>query len=194
VADSTEHETNRVTSGRRARLAAWGHRVGGVPALYATGWADACAALVEGGWPTAARAVLAVLLPPNDVNAAGRVLLGGIPTEPDELCSQELATELESLLAPTGELPSWAAIGVQIDDEVIFARPTLDLGDVEAADARQWPPVTIAAYQATDTAPVVLLEVGASAPPIYLEPAQARRVSTALLDAAAVVEEARSGQ
>jgi len=68
------------------------------------------------------------------------------------------------------------------------------LGDVEAADARQWPPVTIAAYQATDTAPVVLLEVGASAPPIYLEPAQARRVSTALLDAAAVVEEARSGQ
>ncbi len=41
--------------------------------------------LIEDGWPTATRGVLAHLLPPADVDRAGRVLLGGIPPEPDEL-------------------------------------------------------------------------------------------------------------
>lgn len=192
MADSTEHESKRVTSGRRALLATWGDRVSGVPALYATGWADACAALVDGGWPTAARTVLAVLLPPADVDAAGRVLLGGIPPEPDDVAGRQLAADLEDLLLPASELPDWATIGVQVNDELIYARTTLDLDAAETESARQWREVTVAAYQTADAAPVVLLEVGASAPPVHLEPDQARRLSTALNDAAAVVDYARN--
>ena len=192
MADSTEHGTNRVTSGRRALIAAWGQRASGLPALYAAGWADACAALIEDGWPTATRSVLAHLLPPADVDRAGRVLLGGIPPEPDELALRQLAAaELEDLLSPTDELPDWATVGVQLADEVIFARPTLDLDEAETADVRQWPPVTVAAYQEAETAAVVLLEVGTSAPPVRLEPDQARRISSALLDAAVIVDEVR---
>ena len=191
MADSTEHGTNRVTSGRRALIAAWGQRASGLPALYAAGWADACAALIEDGWPTATRSVLAHLLPPADVDRAGRVLLGGIPPEPDELARLQLAAQLEDLLAPTNQLPDWASVGVQLADEVIFAQPTLDLDEAEAADVRRWPPVTVAAYQEAETAAVVLLEVGASAPPVRLEPDQARRISSALLDAAVIVDEVR---
>jgi hypothetical protein len=191
VADSTEHGTHRVTSGRRALIAAWGQRASGLPALYAAGWADACAALIEDGWPTATRSVLTHLLPPADVDRAGRVLFGGIPPEPDELARRQLAGEFEDLLAPADELPDWASVGVQLADEVIFARPTLDLDEAEAADVRQWPPVTVAAYQEAETAAVVLLEVGASAPPVRLEPDQARRISSALLDAAVIVAEVR---
>jgi hypothetical protein len=147
--------------------------------------------LIEDGWPTATRSVLGQLLPPADVDRAGRVLLGGIPPEPTELARHQLAAELEDLLAPADELPGWATVGVRLDDEVIFARPTLDLDEAEVADVRQWPPVTVAAYQEVETAAVILLEVGASAPPVRLEPSQARRISTALLDAAAIVDEVR---
>lgn len=162
-----------------------------MPALYAAGWADACAALIEDGWPTATRSVLAHLLPPADVDRAGRILLGGIPPEPEELARRQLAAELEDLLAPADQLPDWASIGVQLPEEVIFARPTLDLDEAEAANIRQWPPVTVAAYQEAETAAVILLEVGASAPPARLEPDQARRISSALLDAAVIVDEVR---
>jgi hypothetical protein len=61
---------------------------------------------------------------------------------------------------PAGELPGWATVGVQLGDEVIFARPTLDLDAAVAADALQWPPVTVAAYQTAGGPPVVLVEVG----------------------------------
>jgi hypothetical protein len=148
-------------------------------------------ALIEDGWPTATRSVLAHLLPPADVDRTGRILLGGIPPEPEEPARQQFAAALEDLLAPADELPVWASVGVQLADEVIFARPTLDLDEAEATDVRQWPPVTVAAYQEAETAAVVLLEVGASAPPVRLDPGQARRISTALLDAAAIVDEAR---
>jgi hypothetical protein len=162
-----------------------------MPALYAAGWADACAALIEGGWPTATRSVLAHLLPPADVDRAGRVLFGGIALEPDDLARRQLAAELEDLLAPADQLPDWATVGVQLGDEVIFARHTLDLDEAEAADVRQWPPVTVAAYQEAETAAVILLEVGASAPPVRLEPDQARSISSALLNAAVIVDEVR---
>ena len=192
MADSTENGTNRVTSGRRALVAAWVRQATNLPALYAAAWADACAALVEDGWPTASRSLLARQLEPADVDRAGRALLGGIPPEPDELTRRRLAHALHELAAPAGDLPRWATVGVQVGDEVIFARPTLDLDAVEAADARQWPPVTVAAYQTAGGPPVVLVEVGASAPPTRFEPGQARRLSTALLDAADVVDSTRA--
>jgi hypothetical protein len=193
VADSTENGINRVTSGRRALIAAWVRQTTDLPALYAAAWADACAALVEDGWPTASRSLLARQLDPADVDRAGRVLLGGIPPEPDELTRRRLAHALPELAAPAGGLPRWATVGVQLGDEVIIARPTLDLDAAEAADARQWPPVTVAAYQTAGGPPLVLVEVGASAPPTRFEPGQARRLSTALLDAADVVDSIRGG-
>lgn len=84
-------------------------------------------------------------------------------------------------------------MGVQLGDEVVFARPTLDLDAVEAADARQWPPVTTAAYQTAGAPAIVLVEVGASAPPTRFEPQQARHLSAALADAADVVDSVRAG-
>jgi hypothetical protein len=193
VADSTENGINRVTSGRRALIAAWVRQATNLPALYAAAWADACAALVEDGWPTASRSLLARQLDPADVDRAGRTLLGGIPPELDELTRRRLAHALPELAAPVGGLPRWATVGVQLGDEVIFARPTLDLDEADPADGRQWPPVTVAAYQTAGRLPVVLVEVGASAPPTRFEPGQARRLSTALLDAADVVDSTRAG-
>jgi len=193
VADSTQHETNRVTSGRRALIAAWVRQATDLPTLYAVAWADACAALVEDGWPTASRSLLARLLDPADVDRAGRVLLGGLPPTPDELTRRRLTHALPELAAPAGGLPAWATVGVQLGEEVIFARPTLDLDAAESADARQWPPVTIAAYQTAGQPPWVLVEVGAAGPPTRFEPRQARRLSAALLDAADVVDSVRVG-
>jgi hypothetical protein len=51
VADSTENGINRVTSGRRALIAAWVRQATNLPTLYAAAWADACAALVEDNVP-----------------------------------------------------------------------------------------------------------------------------------------------
>ena len=65
------------------------------------------------------------------------MLLRGIPPKPDELGRVQLAAELEDLLAPADELPDWASVGVQLDDEVIFARPTLNSDEAGAADVRQ---------------------------------------------------------
>ena len=194
MADSTENGTNRVTSGRRALIAAWVRQATGLPALYAAAWADACAALVEDGWPTASRSLLARQLDPADVDRAGRAVLGGIPPTPDELTRRRLAHALPELAAPVGELPGWATVGVQLGEEVVFARPTLDLDVAEAADARQWPPVTVAAYQTAGEPVCVLVEVGASGPPTRFEPRQARRLSTALLDAAELVDSVRGGR
>ena len=193
MADSTDNGTSRVTSGRRALVAAWVRQTTKLPALYAAAWADACAALVEDGWPTAARSLLARQLDPADVDRAGRALLGGIPPTPDELTRRRLRHASPELAAPAGGLPDWATVSVQLGDEVVFARPTLDLDAVEAADARQWPPVTVAAYQVAGGPACVVVEVGASAPPTRFEPGQARRLSTALLDAADVVDSIQAG-
>jgi hypothetical protein len=113
---------------------------------------------------------------------------------PDELTRRRLAHALPELAAPAGELPQWATVGVQLGHEVVFARPTLDLVAAEAADARQWPPVTVAAYKTDGRPACVLVEVGASASPTRFEPRQARRLSTALLDAAEVVDSIRASR
>lgn len=181
----------RVTSGRRALVAAWVRTKTHLPVLYSIAWADACAALVEDGWSTASRALLARVLDPSTVDQAARVLLGGAPPMPDDLTLRRLARAVPDLRAPTGVMPPWATVGVQLGDEIVYARPTLDLDAVEAADARQWPPVTVAAYQSGDEPVCVLVEVGSGGPPTRFEPGQARRLSTALLDAAVVVEAAR---
>jgi transcriptional regulator with XRE-family HTH domain len=70
-------------------------------------------------------------------------------------------------------------VGVQLGEEAVFARPTLDLDAAEASDARQWPPVTVAAYQTVGEPVCVLVEVGASGPPTRFEPRQARPVDSA---------------
>ena len=125
VADSTEHETNRVTSGRRALIAAWMRQATDLPTLYAVAWADACAALVEDGWPTASRSLLARLLDPTDVDRAGRVLLGGLPPAPAEMTRRRLTHALPELAARR-----WSSA---LGDS---RRTTRRRGDLRAADAR----------------------------------------------------------
>ncbi len=189
MANSTEHQFTQVTSGRRALVAAYVRGASHLPVLYSVAWADACAALVESGWSNASRALLAWMLDPADVDQAARALLGGIPPTPDQL-GRRLTRGLSDLRSPAG-VPSWATVGVQLVDEVVCAHPTLDLDEAEATSARQWPPVTVAAYQSGTDPVCVLVEVGAGGPPTRFVPSQARRLSAALLDAAAIVESAR---
>lgn len=187
MADSTEHQFTQVTSGRRALVAAYVRGATRLPVLYSVAWADACAALVESGWSNASRSLLAWMLDPAAVDQAARVLSGGIPPTPSQLSRRGAPS---SSRGPV-DVPLWATVGVQLVDEVVYAHPTLDLDEVEATSARRWPPVTVAAYQSGPDPVCVLVEVGAGGPPTRLVPSQARRLSTSLLDAAAIAEGAR---
>jgi hypothetical protein len=182
VADSTEHKFAQVTSGRRALVATYVRSSTRLPALYSMAWADACGALVESGWSNASRSLLAWVLDPAAVDQAARVLSGGIPPTQRRAPSPRRGPV---------DVPSWATVGVQLVDETVYAHPTLDLDEAEAASTRQWPPVTVAAYQSGSDPVCVLVEVGAAGPPTRLVPSQARQLSTALLDAAAIAEGAR---
>lgn len=189
MANPTEHEFRHITSGRRALVAAYVLEQHPLLPEYCFAWADACAALVESGWSTAARALLEWVLDPAKVDDAARTLLGGMPPAPADLTLRR-RRELYDL-RPADELPPWATLGVHLAGETTYAHPTLDLDDAEAADARQWPPVTVAAYQSGSAPVCVLVEVGPAGPPTRLTPGQARRLSTALLDAASIAEDAR---
>jgi hypothetical protein len=184
VANPTEREFRHITFGRRALVAAYVRERHPLLPEYCFAWADACAALVESGWSTAARALLEWVLDPAKVDEAARTLLGGMP--PADL-SYELRRTLYDF-RPVTDLPRWATIGVHLGGEFTYARPTLDMDE---ASARQWPPVTVAAYQ-TGTDPLcVLFEVGPAGPPTRFTADQARRLAAALGDAAAIVEDAR---
>ena len=65
MANSTEHQFTQVTSGRRALVAAYVRDATHLPALSCMAWADASAALVELGWSTACRSLLAWTLVPD---------------------------------------------------------------------------------------------------------------------------------
>jgi hypothetical protein len=69
----------------------------------------------------------------------------------------------------------------------VFGTETLDLG----GDPASWPPVTVAAFAVDDDPPDVLVEVSGSGTPTQIEPWQARRMATALLPAADLVDQAR---
>ena len=187
MANPTEHEFRHITSGRRALVAAYIRERHPLLPEYCFAWADACAALVESGWSTAARALLGWVLDPAKADDAARTLLGGMP--PADL-SRELRRVMYDF-RPVADLPPWATIGVHLSGEYTYARPTLDLDDDETPDARQWPPVTVAAYQSGPDPLCVLVEVGPAGPPTRFTPGQARRLSAALQDAATIVEGAR---
>ena len=189
MANSTEHSFRHITSGRRAVVAAYVRSATKLPPLYAFAWADASAALVESGWSTAPRSLLAWLLDPPLVDQAARVLLGGMPPAPADL-STRLRRELHDLRS-SADLPTWATLGVHLAGETIYARQTLDLDTAETADARQWPPVGVAAYRSGADPVCVLVEVGPGGPPTQFTADQARRLSTAVLEAASIVEAAR---
>ncbi len=157
------------------------------------GYADACANLVETGWPTAGRSLLTSVVAPADLDSAARLLLGGLPPEPDELSLRRLARVTSGRVFVLDELPPWATLGVQLVDERVYAHPVLNTGDGEAMDGERWPSMTVEAYQTDDTPPVVLIEMGASGSPISLEPNQARSVASALSTAADLVDAARAG-
>src|SRR6185437_13519001 len=103
VADSTERTFRHITSGRRAVVAAYVRSATQLPTLYASAWADASAALVESGWSTASRSLLAWLLDPPLVDQAARILLGGMPPAPADLATR-LRRELHDL-RPATDLP-----------------------------------------------------------------------------------------
>lgn len=187
MANSTEHQFRQVTSGRRALVAGYVRSSTRLPALYSMAWADACAALVESGWSNASRSLLAWVLDPAAVDQAARVLSGGIPPTPSQLDRRRVPSPWRGPV----DVPPWATVGVQLIDEIVYAHPTLDLDEAEATSARQWPPVTVAAYQSGTDPVCVLVEVGAGGPPTRFVPSQARRLSTALLDAATIAEGAR---
>lgn len=171
MANPTEHEFRYITSGRRALVAAYVRERHPLLPEYCFAWADAYAALVESGWSTAARALLEWVLDPAKADDAARTLLGGM--QPADL-SHELRRVMYDL-RPVADLLPWATIGMHLDGEYTYARPTLDLDDDETPDARQWPPVNVAVYQSGTDPLCVLVEVGPAGPPTPFTPDQARR-------------------
>ena len=94
---------------------------------------------------------------------------------------------------PPPARPWWAEYGTWMGPAgappPVFGTETLDLGGNPAA----WPPVTIAAFAFGNEPPTVLVEVSGSGTLTHVEPCQARRMATALLVAADLVDQARAG-
>jgi hypothetical protein len=192
--DSTQRPP-RVTSAQRAVTVLWLQRgTRDLDLTYLIAWADACAALVDAEHGAGARALLHHLTDDTTAEAAFAALAGGLFKAPDEVAlRRELhaAAEAPPILPPP--LPWWAEYGTWMGPDgtpPIYGTETLDLG----GDPDAWPPVTVAAYAVGDDPPTVLVEVSGSGTPTHLEPSQARRMATALLSAADVVEQARAGR
>jgi len=125
------------------------------------------------------------------VDQAARLLLGGIPPMSDELTRRRMARALPERHAPAGSMPFWATIAVQLGDEVVYAHPTPRPGRRRGAGC------SAVASRDRDGVPGsrgAHLRSGRGrrrriADPLRVAPA--RRLSAALLDAAAIVKAAQ---
>jgi hypothetical protein len=141
-----------------------------------------------------ASALLHHLVDETTTEAAFAALAGGLFKAPDEVAlRRELRAAADAPPIQPPPLPWWAEYGTSMGPDgappPIFGTETLDLGDDPAA----WPPVTVAAYSIGDDPPTVLVEVSGSGSPTHVEPWQARRMATALLVAADLVDQVRAG-
>ncbi len=192
--DSTQRPP-RVTSAQRAVTVLWLQRgTRDLDLTYLIAWADACAALLDAEHGAGGRALLHHLVDDTTAEAAFAALAGGLFKAPDEVAiRRELRAAAGAPPIQPPPLPWWAEYGTWMGPNgappPIVGTETLDLGGDPAA----WPPVTVAAYAVGDDPPTVLIEVSGSGIPTHIEPWQARRMATALLSAADLVEQARTG-
>lgn len=153
-------------------------------------WADALAVAVEDGQDDAPRVLLSRLVDEVTRERVRTALLGNL--RPSEAQLAERVTELfDSVVGiPADELPAWADAGIRSPLGLIsYSGHTLDLDAAEAEDGRPWPPVTVMAHQVVGAGVAVLLEVGPAGVPCMLLPPQARRIASALTDAADLVDQ-----
>jgi hypothetical protein len=193
--DDSTQRPRRVTSAQRAVAVLWLQRgTADLDLTYLIAWADACAALLDAEHGAGARALLHHLTDEATAEAAFTALAGGLFKPPDEVTlRRELHAAAGAPPIQPPPLPWWAEYGTWMGPDAapppIFGTETLDLG----GDPTAWPPVTVAAFTVGDNPPTVLVEVSGSGTPTHIEPWQARRMATALLSAADLVDQARAG-
>jgi hypothetical protein len=161
---------------------------------YRIAWADACATLLDAEHGGAARVLLHHLLDYATADAAFAAMAGGLFKPPDEVTlRRELCAAADAPPIQPPVLPWWAEYGAWMGPSgappPVFGTETLDLG----GDPGSGPPVTVAAFAFGNEPLAVLVEVSGSGTPTHVEPWQARRMATALLSAADLVDQARAG-
>ncbi len=187
--DDPTEPASRVSAAQRVAGVRWLRRQATeMGTTYVAAWVDACAALIDTEHGSAARALLHHLADAASAEAIFTLLAGGLHVRRGTAAGAR--PRAAGQVPPV--LPWWAEYGTWTGPDgtppPVFATETLDLGD----DPAGWPPVTIAAFALGDAAPTVLVEVSGSGLPTQLEPGQARRMATALLAAAELVDKARA--
>ena len=156
-------------------------------------WADALALLVEDGQDDGPMVLLSRVVDRLTAERVRRALLGrlgGVEAEFLAAVEEVFRTAVE---VPADELPSWAETGITDPaGRRVFGKHTLDLDAAELADGMPWPPITVMAFQVSGAPAGVLLEVGPAGLPHRVFASQARRIGTALLDAADLADRVNS--
>jgi hypothetical protein len=185
--------SRRVTSGQRAVAAEILMNQGRLSLAEAAVWADALALLVEDGQDDAPQVLLSRVVNQLTAGRACRALLGRLGVEEDRLAAAVEEVFRTAVELPPGDLPSWAETGIiDTSGHRVFGKHTLDLDAAELADGMPWPPVTVMTFQVAGAPAGVLLEVGPGGLPHRIFSSQARRIGTALLDAAELADQVNS--
>ena len=181
----------RVTSGERMVAAAALHDMGKLGQEEAMAWADALAAVVDDGQHEAPRVLLSRVVDQVTAERVRAALLGNLGRHDAVLAERVNELYLSALDVPAAELPPWADAGIRTPEGLVaYSGHTLDLDAAEADDGRPWPPITVMAHQAVGAGAGVLLEVGPGGVPCMLLAGQARRIATALVQAADIADRA----
>jgi hypothetical protein len=172
----------RTTSAQRALIAACLQsraRVEHDASLYL---ADACAVLLDGGWPDGARAVLAHLLDRDAVDQMWMALADGTPASALRPTNGDSPTYLQVI--ESTDLPAWATYGMWSEPDGggrrLFGREVLDLRTTTGWTSPHLRVLVLAAEQGR---PSVAVEVSDTGTPVLLERDNARHLLIAIAKA-----------
>lgn len=157
-------------------------------------WADACALLVEDGQDGSVRVLLSRVTDRVTAERVRAALLGNLGQRDTVLA--ETVDELYrlSIDIPAAERPAWTDAGIRVPGGgVSYSGHTLDLDQAESEDGVPWPAITVMAHEVVGVSAGVVLEVGPGGLPCTLRATQARRIATALVEAAELVDAIKGG-
>jgi hypothetical protein len=180
----------RITSGQRAMIAASLQSRAQIEPDAALYLADACAILLDGGWPDAARAVLAHLLDRDSVEQTWTALANDSQMPTLRAVNGDPPTHLRAV--ELSELPDWATYGLWSEPggtgRRLFGREVLDL---RAVSGRASPHFRVIALAAEQGRPSVCVEASEVGTPVVLDRDDARHVLVAMAEAVKITRQHR---